>query len=194
MFKLPINLSGQVMRAITCCLIVTLLGQTAMPAPILKNSTSANTQSDELVIPDGTELAVVTTEEISSKTATEGDPVTFKVEEDLLINNQIVIAKGTIAKGTISAAEKSGRLGKGGKLGIRVESTTTVDGQKIKLRASQGKEGGDKTGTTIALVALFGVFGFFKKEKTQSSKKAPKSKFTSTSRKRCASKAELFRK
>lgn len=34
---------------------------------------------------------------------------------------------------------------------------------KIKLRASQGKEGGDKTGTTVALVALFGVFGFLKK-------------------------------
>jgi len=133
------------------------------PASIAKHVPETSVQGEEFLIPDGTELSVVTTQEISSKTAIEGDPVTFKIEDDLVVNNQIVIAKGTIAKGTISVAEKSGRLGKGGKLGIRVESTTSVDGQKIKLRASQGKEGGDKTGTTIALVALFGVFGFLKK-------------------------------
>ena len=123
----------------------------------------ASTDLHEYVIPDGAELSVVTTEEISSKTASEGDAVTFKVEEDLVVNNQVVIVKGTIAKGTITSAEKSGRLGKGGKLGIRVDSTATVDGQRIKLRASQGRAGDDKTGTTVALVVLFGVFGFLKK-------------------------------
>jgi hypothetical protein len=47
-------------------------------------------------------------------------------------------------------------MGKGGHLSIRIESTTTVDGQKVKLRASKGREGDDKTGTTVALVVLFG--------------------------------------
>lgn len=47
-------------------------------------------------------------------------------------------------------------------LGIRVESTTTVDNQKIKLRSSKGNEGEDKTGTTATLVVLFGPLGFLK--------------------------------
>ena len=119
-------------------------------------------QSSEVTIPDGTEFTVLTTEKLSSKTATEGDPVTFKVAEDLKINGQTVIAKDTIVKGLVSNAKKAGMMGRGGNLAIRIETTTTIDGQKIKLRSSKGKEGDDKTGTTVALVVLFGPLGFLK--------------------------------
>jgi len=114
------------------------------------------------VLPDGTEFTVVTTEEISSKTASEGDPLTFKVLEDVKIDGQVVIAKDTLVKGVVANAKKAGMMGKGGSLGIRVESTTTVDNQKLKLLSSKGKEGEDKTGTTVALVVLFGPLGFLK--------------------------------
>jgi hypothetical protein len=122
-------------------------------------------QAAEVVIPDGTEFTVVTTEEISSKTATEGDPLSFKVDEDVKINGAVVIAKDSLVKGTVASAKKSGFFGRGGNLGIRIESAMTVDGQKLKLRAAKGKEGGDKTGTTVALVVLFGPLGFLKKGK-----------------------------
>jgi sRNA-binding carbon storage regulator CsrA len=77
--------------------------------------------------------------------------LTFKVADDLKIGDQVVITKDTIVKGTVSDAEHSGHMGKSGKLGIRVESTTAVDGQKVRLRASKGKQGDDKTGSVIAL-------------------------------------------
>ena len=111
-------------------------------------------QGAEAVIPDGTQFEILTVDEISSKTASEGDALTFKVAEDLKINGQVVIAKDAIVKGTVSNAEHSGHMGKSGKLGIRVESTTAVDGQKVRLRASQGKQGDDKTGSVIALTIL----------------------------------------
>lgn len=122
-------------------------------------------QATEVVIPDGTEFTVVTVEEISSKTATEDDPLNFKVEEDVKINGVVVIAKDSLVKGTVASAKKSGFFGRGGNLGIRIESAMTVDGQKLKLRSAKGKEGGDKTGTTVALVVLFGPLGFLKKGK-----------------------------
>jgi hypothetical protein len=108
------------------------------------------------VIPDGMEFIVVTVDEITSKTAAEGDPLTFRVAED---------AKDSIVKGTVGQAKKAGMMGRGGSLGIRVESTLTVDNQKLKLRSTKGKEGDDKTGTTVALVVLFGPLGFLKKGK-----------------------------
>jgi len=117
------------------------------------------------VIPDGTEFTVVTVDEISSKTAAEGDPLTFKVAEDVKIDGQVVIAKDTLVKGSVAQAKKAGMMGRGGTLGIRVESATTIDNQKIKLRSTKGKEGDDKTGTTVALVVLFGPLGFLKKGK-----------------------------
>ena len=119
----------------------------------------------EVTVPDGTAVSVITIDEISSKTASEGDALTFKVDEDVVVNGRVVIAKGTIAKGSVSDVAKSGHMGKGGKLGIRLESTTTVDSQKIKLRASKGKEGDDKTGSVIALTLLVSPFFLLKKGK-----------------------------
>lgn len=125
----------------------------------------------DVTIPDGTEFIAVLEDEISSGTATEGDPVNFKVKEDVKIDGKVVIAKDTLVKGTIANAQKAGRMGKGGKLGIRVESTTAVDAQKVRLRASKGGEGGDKVGTVIALSVFFGLFGLLKKGKNAKIKK-----------------------
>jgi len=124
-----------------------------------------HTEQNVKTLPDGTEFTVVTVDEITSKTAAEGDPLTFKVAEDVKVDGQTVIAKDTIVKGSVAQAKKAGMMGRGGSLGIRVESTMTVDSQKLKLRSTKGKEGDDKTGTTVALVVLFGPLGFLKKGK-----------------------------
>lgn len=146
-------------KALAVSLTFVLLAPSILPALAAAHAPQA---AKEVVLPDGTEFEVETTEEISSKTAAEGDPLSFKIVEDLKVNGQTVVAAGTLVKGVVSNAKKAGMLGKGGQLGIRVESTTTVDGQKLKLRSSKGKEGDDKTGTTVALVILFGPLGFLK--------------------------------
>jgi len=88
--------------------------------------------------------------------------VNFTVNEDLVLNGQVVVRKGTAAIGSVINAEKGGYLGKSGKLGIQVESTQTVDGQPLKLRAAKGKEGNDKTNSTFAL-SMIAPFFLFKK-------------------------------
>jgi hypothetical protein len=143
---------------------------------MLSSATAIAQQTKPFEIPDGSEISVVTTEMLSSKTATEGDPVNFKVDEDFKINGVTVIAKGTMVKGSVSNAEKNGHFGKAGKLNIRVESTKTVDGQNLKLRASKGKAGDGKTGTTVALVVLFGPLGFLKHGKNAEIKEGTKIK------------------
>ncbi len=56
-------------------------------------------------------------------------------------------------------------MGKGGELSVRIESTQTVDDQKVKLRASKSGEGGDNMGSTVALTVLFGPLGLLRKGK-----------------------------
>src|SRR5690242_7681886 len=136
------------------------------------------------VVPDGMEFTVVTVDEISSKTAAEGDPLTFKVAEDVKVDGLTVIAKGTLVKGTVAQAKKAGMMGRGGTLGIRVESATTIDNQKLKLRSTKGKEGDDKTGTTVALVVLFGPLGFLKHGKNAKIKAGTEIKVYSDEEKR----------
>lgn len=148
LFRRPLMLRIMAYAIALCLLVGSLISVGA--ASIIQETP----QTADVTIPDGTEFEVVTVDEISSKTASEGDPLTFKVADDVKIGGQVVIAKDTIVKGTVSNAEKSGHMGKSGKLGIRVESTLAVDGQKVKLRASKGKEGDDKTGSVIALTIL----------------------------------------
>jgi hypothetical protein len=154
-------------QAIACTLLMTIFSYALLPSMALASAPTRveAIQGDEVTVPDGTEIQVVTTEEISSKTAAENDPIDFKVDEDVKINNRVVISKGTIVKGIVSESEKSGRMGKSGKLNIRIESTTAVDGQKIKLRAAKSGKGGDKTGTVIALSLLVSPLFLLKKGK-----------------------------
>jgi hypothetical protein len=181
----------RIAQSIALGLLIAVFAQFVTPAVVLASATPTATvpQAEEITIPDGTEISVVTTEEITSKTAVEGDPLTFKVDEDVKINGRTVIAKGTLVKGVVSNAKKSGRLGKAGALSIRIESTMTVDDQKIRLRATKGNEGDDKTGTTVALVVLFGPLGFLKKGKNAKIKEGTKIKAYTDEEKKVQAKA-----
>ena len=177
------GISTRVQSVIAMLALVSIASPTVTMSAAIKNQDPPKPENVK-VIPDGTEFTVVTTEEISSKTASEGDPLTFKVAEDVKIDGQVVIAKDTLVKGVIANAKKAGMMGRGGSLGIRVESTTTVDNQKLKLRSSKGKEGDDKTGTTVALVVLFGPLGFLKHGKNAKIKSGTEIKVYSDEEKR----------
>ena len=133
------------------------------------NTSSDGAMTTNIKLPDGTEVKLVTIDEISSKKAVTDDQLTFKVAEDIKVNGKTVIAKDTIAKGVVTNAKKKGMMGRSGELSIRIESTQTIDGQKVKLRSSKSGEGGDNTGTTVALTVLFGPLGLLKRGKEEPS-------------------------
>lgn len=109
-------------------------------------------------IPEGTEIKIVSIDSISGKKNPQGSAVTFKVVEDVKVNNRTVIAKDAVVKGLVSQAKKPGMMGRSGKLSIRIESAQTIDGQMIKLRAAKSGAGGDNFGTTFALSYVIGPF------------------------------------
>jgi hypothetical protein len=116
----------------------------------------------EVVLPAGTPVNVVTTQAITSKTAKLNDVINFKVDEDLIVNGQVVIRKGTQAVGSVMHATKGGYMGKSGKLGIQVESTQTADDAPVKLRAAKGDEGDDET-NKAAVLTMISPLGLFKR-------------------------------
>ena len=125
-------------------------------------TTLSGIPQDEIVVSEGTAVKVITTAEITSKKAKPNDPVGFTIDEDVVINGQVVVRKGTEAIGSVVNAEKGGYMGKSGKLAIQVESTKTVDGQPLKLRAAKGKEGEDNQTSTMVLSFISPVFLFKK--------------------------------
>jgi hypothetical protein len=117
---------------------------------------------EEVVLSEETPINVVITQDITSKSANPNDTVNFKVEEDVVVNGHVLIRKDTPAIGSVIHAQKGGYMGKSGKLGIQVESTQTVDGQRLKLRAARGREGDDKTNSTASLSIISPLFLFRK--------------------------------
>lgn len=109
-------------------------------------------------IPEGIEIKIATIDSISGKKSVEGAPVTFRVVEDVKVDNRTVIAKDAVVKGLVSQARKPGMMGRGGKLSVRIESAQTIDGQSIRLRAAKSGAGGDNFGTTFTLSYIIGPF------------------------------------
>ena len=125
-------------------------------------SAHIHAQQDEIVVIEGTPINVAVAKEVTSKEAKPNDPVDFTVAEDLVINGQVIVRKGTPAVGSVINAEKGGYMGKSGKLAVQVESTTTSDGKPLKLRAAKGREGDDKTTSTMVLTMISPAFLFRK--------------------------------
>ena len=146
---------------IALCLLVFLpvsftptLAQTATPA----QSTAV---PNKVVLKEGTDVKLRFADELSSKTAAEGDPVNLILDEDLRVGDLLVARSGCKATGSVTNAKKAGMMGKAGELNMRLEHLTVGD-QRVRLRGSKGKEGEGKVGTAVALTVLFGPIGLIK--------------------------------
>jgi hypothetical protein len=131
----------------------TASGQDASSAPAVP--------ATKLVLKEGTDVKLKFADDLSSKTATEGDPVNLVLDEDLKVGDVVVVKAGAKATGTVTNAKKAGMLGKAGELNMRLEHLKAGD-QRVKIRGSKGKEGQGKEGTMIALTVLFGPIGLIK--------------------------------
>lgn len=105
-----------------------------LPALSLANAT----------VPKGTAITVVTDQNVSSKDAKVGQPVTGTVAKDVVVGGKVVIPKGSAAKLSVSVVQASGRLSTPAKLYLRLR-TITVKGESYTLAtSSSGRTEGGK--------------------------------------------------
>src|SRR6267143_3849862 len=74
--------------------------------------------------------------ELSSAQEAAGNRVDFEVAEDVKVHGLVLIPKGEMAWGTIVDAKPKRRLGRAGKLDVRID-----EGERAPLRASQESKG-----------------------------------------------------
>jgi hypothetical protein len=114
-----------------------------------------------VALQEGSDVQLTFDQDLSSKTATEGDPIEFVLAEDLKVGDVVVAKAGCKAVGEVSHAEKSGMMGKAGTLDIRLDYLK-AGSVKVHLRGTKGKEGASGTGSAVALTVLFGPIGLIK--------------------------------
>jgi hypothetical protein len=133
----------------------------AVPTPASPLNPNAPDASGRYMLRDGTDVNLQFAQDLSSKTAAEGDPVTLTLVDDLKVGNVVVAKAGDKAIGEVTKAEKSGMMGKAGDLSIRLNYLKAGD-TKIKLRGTKGKEGESGTTGAVVLTVLFGPIGLIK--------------------------------
>jgi hypothetical protein len=147
--------------------------QQATPASAVPSSPSSTTPPSApatLKLPEGVDVPLTFDQDLSSKTANEGDPVELLLAEDLKVGDVVVAKAGCKAVGEVTNAKKAGMMGKAGELNIRVNYLKVGD-QRVHLRGSKGKEGASSTGAAVALTVLFGPIGLIKHGKNIDIKK-----------------------
>jgi hypothetical protein len=146
---------------------------TAAAAPVAvpaAPATAAVAAPNTVRLSEGSDVALAFDEDLSSKTAQEGDPVAFVLTDDLKVGDVVVAKAGCKAFGEVSHAEKSGMMGKPGDLSIRLNYLKVGD-VKVHLRGTKAKEGESGTTATVALTVLFGPIGLIKHGKNIDIKK-----------------------
>jgi len=116
---------------------------------------------DKVLLKDGTPVILRLTEEVSTKTKNTNDMVHLEVTRDVVVDDKIVIKGGTPAEGTVNMCEKPDIIGQEGSIGFVLNSTTTVDGQWVSLRANLSRSGQNKeilsAGAAWACCPIFGL-------------------------------------
>lgn len=123
-------------------------------------------ENQAVVLPAGTQILLENVNNIQSSTITAGQIVDFRVVYDVKVNQKVLVKAGTIAKGQVIRVQKSGSIGKPGKIDIAIKSVTAVDGQEIYLTGGNiNEEGDDKQTLSIVLGVFICIFCLFIKGK-----------------------------
>lgn len=110
----------------------------------------------------GTEVQLVLEEPLSSQTAIKGQKFSLTVAQDVRVQGQVVIPKGSHASGLVVRAEPNGTFGKPGTLQLRIQSLM-LEGRRIPLFYSSLVQGKERDGSAVVLTALFGPVGMMKR-------------------------------
>ena len=148
---------GQAKHLAAAALLMVLGAALSIPAAALEPT--------RILVPDATQLRLRLEHPVSSASATVNLPLIFKVTEDVVLEGRTVIAKDAEALGTVTRAQHRKGFGRRGKLEFTIAVVEAVDGQKLRLDASQSLRGKDLYGTAGVVTILTGPFGVFVKGK-----------------------------
>src|SRR5215471_2791448 len=125
------------------------------PAPVPAN----------LVIPPGTVIFARLAKPLSSDRNQPGDTFTATLDRPIIVNGWVVARRGETVLGTVTAAEKAGRVKGVSQLGLELTDMTVVDGQQLPVltelwKGSAGtSHGADAAGiaTTTGVGTIIGA-------------------------------------
>ena len=97
-------------------------------------------------LPKGAAVIVETLYPISSADFKINNTIAFAVVQPVVVDDALIIPRGTIARAKIVRVRKAGNFGRGGALTFEMERIIAIDGTKIPVQLTAAAEGGNRTG------------------------------------------------
>jgi hypothetical protein len=120
---------------------------------------------DVRVVAPGTALDLVLSTEIAADETVEGDEFFGKIIKDVLVDDRVVVPRGTVMHGVLSTMEGPKRAGRNGYINARFDYLITPDGRKVPIegnsttRDTKGKAAAKVVGRAAGYTAVGGVVG-----------------------------------
>ncbi|HWW51162.1 MAG TPA: hypothetical protein VN044_05440 [Verrucomicrobiae bacterium] len=132
---------------------------TAKPVAASPAKHRAETQTliaGEVKIPDGTELEVALSTEISSERVAPGTLVELAVAQPVVIDGATIFERGAQARARITGVKKAARWGHNGEISWTMLDVTAVDGDRIPARFIQESQNTPVDGKAAGFVVATG--------------------------------------
>lgn len=118
----------------------------------------------EVVLPKDSLVKIEFTGPLSSKTAQAGDPVYFKVADNLYVNDVLVLSKGATGLAEVEKVVQPRSFGRDARIDVKFSHVFAVDGSQVpvyigKLAKQQAKTAAGAAGATIGGMVVLGPIG-----------------------------------
>jgi hypothetical protein len=101
-------------------------------------------------LPQGAAVIVETLYPVSSADFKVNSTIAFSVARPVVVDDALIIPRGTIARAKVVRVKKAGSFGRAGALTFEMERIIAIDGTKIPVQLSSATEGGNRTGMMAA--------------------------------------------
>ena len=119
---------------------------------------------ESVVLPKDSLVKIEFTSPLSSKTARIGDPVSFKVADNLYVNDVLVLSKGATGVAEVAKVVQPRSFGRDARIDVKFSHVFAVDGNKVpiyigKLAKQEAKTAAGAAGATIGGMIVLGPIG-----------------------------------
>jgi hypothetical protein len=119
---------------------------------------------EAVVLPKDSLVKIEFSSPLSSKTAQPGDPVRFRVADNLYVNDVLVLSKGSEGVGEVAKVVQPRSFGRDARIDVKFSHVLAVDGTKVpiyigKLAQQEAKTAIGAAGATIGGIVVLGPIG-----------------------------------
>jgi hypothetical protein len=125
-------------------------------------TTQVSQPAPSLVLPKGTMVRLMITKEVNSRESHPGDRFSLRVDEEVKVNGVTVIPIGAIGWGEIIDSQRTGGVGKSGRINARL-LYVDFGGRRVVLDGERQSSGSGGTGQVVVGIIAFGPFGLLMK-------------------------------